>query len=339
MVPVPRHSQLILRTTTLLLVLAVGAADYYTGYEISVSSLYLLGIAPGVWFGCERYGVLLSLLSVAISLTADLASGARFSSHLVVAWNSTILLLFYLTVVKALGALQRMYAELEERVRLRTTALQQEVAGRMLLEQELLDISEREQQRIGHDLHDSLCQHLTGTALAGEVLAQKLAAKGVAESADAHRVVGLVEDGITLARSLTRELAPMVTTATGLMDMLQELASTVSERLHVACRFDCDAPVSIRDTATAIHLYRIAQEAINNAIRHGHARSITLLLEKTETGTVLKISDDGTGMPDPQPAGRGMGLRIMAYRAGMIHGTLTVSRGTPAGTVVTCTLP
>ena len=249
------------------------------------------------------------------------------------------MLLFYLVVVRILASLKKMYQQLEERVRTRTAALNAEIAGRMQLEKELLEISEREQQRIGHDLHDSLSQHLTGTALACEVLAQKLQAKGIAESADARNVVAFIEEGIALARSLTRELSPMSASTTGLMEMLEDLATTVSERFHLACRFVCDAPVTIRDPATEIHLYRIAQEAINNAIRHGKARNISILLEKTESGTELEVSDDGTGLPDPLPVVRGMGLRIMHYRASMIQGSLIIRRQTTGGTSVRCNIP
>lgn len=334
-----RRPRWFLALTALALVLAVGAVDYRTGYEVSLSVLYLLGIAIGVWFVGEWYGALLSLLSVTTSLFGDLAAGERFANRIVPVWNGVILMAFYLVVVRSLSTLRHLQTQLEERVRLRTAALSAEIAERMRLEKEILAISEREQQRIGHDLHDSLSQHLTGTALAGEVLAEKLAAKGAAESADAHRVVALVEEGIALARSLTRELSPMNLESAGLMDTLQELAANVAERFRVACRFECDAPVSIRDPATAIHLYRIAQEAISNAIRHGHAMDITIQLAKIEAGTVLEVCDDGVGLPDPLPEGHGMGLRIMAYRAAMIHGTLAVRRGAAGGTEVTCILP
>ena len=327
------------RVIPLLLVFVVGVLDFYTGTEISVSSLYLLGIAPATWFVSERYGMLLSLLSASVTNVGDLVVGTRFSNPVIPAWNTLVLLVFYLVVVRALSALRSLYLQLEERILLRTAALNAEIAARTQLEQELLDISEREQQRIGHDLHDSISQHLTGTALAGEVLAQKLEAKAIPESAAARRIVSLVEDGIAMTRSLTRELAPMPASATGLMEMLQELAATVTERLHVHCRFVCDAPVSIRDPAITLHLYRITQEAINNAIRHGQARSISLLLEKTETGTVLEVTDDGSGLPDPLPEKRGMGLRIMNHRTTMIHGTLNVRRGAAGGTIVTCIFP
>jgi len=207
-----------------------------------------------------------------------------------------------------------------------------------MLEKELLAVSEREQRRIGHDLHDSLCQHLTGTALAGQVLGEKLEARGLPEAADAGRVVSLVEEGITLARSLARGLAPVDLEAEGLMAALRELAKNVSERFNVDCTFDAPEFVPMDDDASAIHLFRIAQEAISNAIRHGRAKRVVIALSISTEGVRLSITDDGAGLPEPMPAAHGMGLNIMRHRSAMIGATFDIRR-IAQGTRVECTVP
>jgi signal transduction histidine kinase len=332
------RSRWFFRATSVAIVLVVGAADYVTGVEVSFSVFYLLAVALAVWFVGIRFGVLISLLSVAVWILGDIAAGARYSNSFIPVWNVAVLTAFYFIVVWLLARLRSLQKQLEDRVQQRTIALTQEMAERERLEKEILNVVEREQQRIGRDLHDSLGQHLTAAAFAGKVLSDQLADQPV-PAAGARRVVTLVEDGIALTRTLARGLTPVELTADGLMEAFEELSDSTSERFQIECRFECDVPVLIPEVTTATHLYRIAQEAIHNAIKHGQAKRITMRLARTEAGTVLEILDDGAGLPDPLPAQRGMGLRIMAHRATMIGGTLAVRRGPAGGTVVTCTVP
>ncbi|MHB8521954.1 MAG: ATP-binding protein [Limisphaerales bacterium] len=321
-----------------LVVAIVGLVDYLTGHEISLSVFYLLGVVLAVWFVGKGFGALVSVLSVTVWVVGDFASGARFSSPLIPIWNAVIILTFYLVVVWLLARLRSFHHNLEEQVRRRTTALTGEMAERERLERELLEISEREQQRIGQDLHDGLCQHLTGAMLAGQVLEEKLTALHLSEAADANNVVELVAEGINLSRRLAKGLYPVEIEADGLMLALEEYAATSSELFKVSCRFGCDLPVLIHATPTAGHLYRIAQEAVGNAIKHGLAKNILIRLDASEESTVLSIKDDGVGLPEPLPKNRGMGLRLMAHRAGMIGGKFNARRHESGGTLVTCEL-
>ena len=223
-------------------------------------------------------------------------------------------------------------------MRQRTDALTEEMTERERLERELLEISEREQRRIGQDLHDGLCQHLTGATLAGQVLEEKLAALNLIEAGDASKVVRIVEEAINLSRRLAKGLYPVEMEADGLMLALEEFAATSSELFKVACRFECDSPVLIHDPATAGHLYRIAQEAVRNAIKHGKARNVLIRLDVREESTVLSIKDDGVGLPKPLPENRGLGLRIMAHRSTMIGGVFNARRNETGGTLATCEL-
>jgi len=333
-----KRSRIALIAIAFLIIAVIGTVDYLTGFETSFSIFYLLPIGLAIWFVGRGFAVFTSILSVVVSLVGDLVRGAHFSSPFVPAWNASILLAFYFVVVWLLANLRSLNRNLEVQVRQRTSALTEEIAEREQLERELLEISEREQRRIGQDLHDSLCQHLTGTTLAVQVLEEKLAARNLPEATDANQVVELVEEGINLSRKLAKGLYPVEMEADGLMLALEEYAAASSELFKVSCQFECDLPVLIHDAATAGHLYRIAQEAVGNAIKHGTARNILIRLDASEEGTVLSVKDDGDGLPEPLPKNRGMGLRIMAHRSGMIGGVFNVRREETGGTLVTCEL-
>jgi len=215
------------------------------------------------------------------------------------------------------------------------------------LEKAILEISAREEHRIGQDLHDGLGQHLTGIAFMSKVLEQKLADKSHAEAADATKIVRLVNEAVHKTRELSRGLLPVASDARGLMSALEQYALEVQDLFGVACRFECDRPVSIYNETIANHLYRIAQEAVNNAIKHGHGGHILIKLCAEGDGVCLSVRDDGVGLPEDVRNSKGMGLHIMNYRAKMIGATLQVqpcSGHEPAGpagdsgTVVTCKL-
>ena len=336
---VKRRSRSSLIGAALVIVLIVGLADYLTGFEIVFSVFYLMAVALAVWFVGKSFGVLISILSVVAWLSGDLAAGVHYAAPSVAVWNGLIALAFYLVVVWLLSSLRSLHRELEDRVRQRTAALTQEMAERERLEKEIMEVTEREQRRIGRDLHDSLCQHLTGTALAGQVLEEKLAAKSLPETADANKIVRLVEDGITLARNLARGIAPVEMEAEGLRAALHELAANVSKLSKITCVFDCDAQVSINDAATATHLYLIAQEAVGNATRHGKPRRIDISLAERGGRVRLTVEDDGIGLPEPLQKNRGLGTRIMTHRAAMIGGTFSIEPNPTGGTSVECSLP
>ncbi len=214
-----------------------------------------------------------------------------------------------------------------------------DISERKRLERTVLDISEREQRRIGQDLHDGLGQHLTGIAFMTKVQEQKLAERQIPEAADAAKIVQLVNDAILKAKELARGLQPVVSDSRGLMSALQLYAAEVADLFGIACRFQCEAPVLIDNTPMATNLYHIAQEAVNNAIKHGHAECITIRLFAGEHQATLMISDDGVGIERPVAPHSGMGLHIMNYRAGMIGGNLEIGRDRPKGTTVTCRFP
>jgi signal transduction histidine kinase len=322
-----------------LLVAVIGLIDYQAGYAILFSAFYLVPVALAAWYVGGAFAVIISVSSVTVSLAGDYLAGARYAHWLIPLWNGAIALTVYFVVVKILTSLRKLQGELEERVRRRTTALMAEMLERARLETELLEVSEREQRRIGHDLHDGICQHWAATAMAGQVLGEKLAAKSLPEAADAGEVVRLVEDGITLTRNLAHGIAPPEMEAEGLVRALQEFAANVAKMFRVQCEFQCESAPMVEDSAAATHLYRIAQEAVNNAIRHGKPRQIIISLSNRKERVELTVEDDGEGLPDDWQKNRGLGTRIMAHRAAMIGGGFSIEPNPTGGTLVKCSMP
>jgi PAS domain S-box-containing protein len=214
-----------------------------------------------------------------------------------------------------------------------------DISERKRLEKTILEISEREQRRIGQDLHDGLGQHLTGIAFLTKVQERRLAESQSPEAADAAKIVQLVNDAIRKTRELARGLNPVVSDAHGLMSALRHYATEIEDLFGIACRFHCEEAVLIHDAPMATHLYHIAQEAVNNAIKHGRAKNILIRLSADERRGTLMIRDDGVGIERPHAPHAGVGLHIMNYRAGMIGGNLEVHREQPRGTAVTCRFP
>jgi PAS domain S-box-containing protein len=240
--------------------------------------------------------------------------------------------------------IRKLNEDLEHRVLARTTELTQankqlreEISRRRRLEKEVLDISEREQRRIGRELHDSLGQQLTGIAIISKVLEQKLHRQSLKEAASAKEIAQLVNEAISQTRQLSRGLHPVSLEEDGLMSALQALAATTQNVFGVTCDFRCDSPVLVKDPSAAMHLYRIAQEAVTNAIRHGATKRILLEMSANHDGASLVIENDGRDFPAKLPKSKGIGLQVMSYRAEMIGGALDVQPRAGGGTKVTCT--
>jgi PAS domain S-box-containing protein len=206
------------------------------------------------------------------------------------------------------------------------------------LEREVQEISEREKQGIGQDLHDGLGQYLTGIACMVKVVEQKLENKHLPEAVDVSKITAMVNETISQARDLARGLCPVELQNNGLQAALQELASRVS-RANVQCTLKAPTFAKVYDNAAAIHLYRIAQEAVNNGIRHGKAKHIHISLNTQNNQVELTVLDDGCGIRKPIGKPSGMGLRVMNYRAAMIGATVTVEPGPDCGTLVRCVMP
>ena len=211
-----------------------------------------------------------------------------------------------------------------------------DISDRKRLEREIIEISNREQQRIGQDLHDGLCQELAGIQLMCQVLQRKLEPISKPESKQVGEIALHIRDAIEHTRKLARGLSPVELELNGFVSALHELAANAEKLFHIECRFEPATTVLIRDHVAATHLYRIVQEAINNAVKNGKAGRVGIFLNSNGDKIILSINDDGVGFsPDTARSG-GMGMHIMKYRAGVVGATLNVRSGIGAGTTVTC---
>ena len=316
----------------------VGVLDYAVGVNATFVSLYLIPMGIAAWFLGLPFSYVLASLSSILWVAGDVGAGFAAAAS-TLTWNLLSRFAVFIAFSHLVRALRRLHDDVDELAKARSAQLVAEIEARERLEQELVHISEREQRRVGHDIHDSLCQHLTGTALAGQVLAQNLQAQQHSAASSAARVVELIEDGITLSRHLARGLNSVGRAGDGLMEALEDFAASTTELFKISCSFECPLPVLITDVHTAEHLYRVAQEAVGNAIKHGRAKHIVIRLEASKGGKRLRIIDDGSGRPPFNGDGRGMGLRIMSYRADRIGANFSIRRREPTGVIVSCFLP
>jgi two-component system sensor kinase FixL len=217
------------------------------------------------------------------------------------------------------------------------TGMIRDITDRRRLEKEVLEAAAREQRRIGQDLHDGLGQQLAGVALMSNALAQALETAAPAHAPQAAKIAAHIRDAIQHTRGLARGLAPVELSGSGLMTALGQLAHNIQSMSGIECVFRADAPVLIEDNNVATHLFRIAQEAVTNAVKHSGARRIDIALTALPERVILTIHDDGRGFP-ARPAATGSGLRIMQYRAGVLGASLAIQRPDAGGTSVVCSI-
>lgn len=245
---------------------------------------------------------------------------------------------------RAEEALQRSKELLEKRVRERTRelhrankVLESEIDRRKGLEGEILAVSDREQQRLGQELHDGLCQHLTAVAFMARSVALRLRNHRVIDANDIEKIAELVNDAATDTRELSRALHRVDVDSAGLVTALQDLVDR--EIWRTPCRLQVRPSFHIDDNVAAAHLYRIAREAVINANKHAQAREIVIKLERSQVGMVLRVIDDGVGFTGESKLKHGLGFHIMNYRAQLIGGRLKIERSKKGGTCVACYLP
>ena len=247
---------------------------------------------------------------------------------------------------KAEEALRRAHDELEMRVQQRTadlktanTKLEASIAERKRLEHELLEITEKERRRIALDLHDDLGQKLSGIALMSKGLELRLSKRQAEEALEAGRIHQLVQEAMSHASDLANDLATLDWKENNLPAALTDLANHAEGLFKISCAFKAEGPIPALDPALISQLYKIAQEAVTNAIKHGKAKRVGINLANGDHRIVLTIQNNGLPFPDLKGHATGMGLRIMNYRASLIGGSLEVKGMGQRGTRVTCSVP
>src|SRR5947208_4217891 len=245
---------------------------------------------------------------------------------------------------KAEDALHKSKDLLEQRVRDRTRELraankdlQDEILRRKGLEGEILEISDREQQRLGQEIHDGLCQHLTAVAFMARSVALRLENHRVIEVGDIEKIAQLVNDAATDTRNLSRALHRIDVDSAGFITAMEDLVDR--EIWRIPCQLEVKPSFHIEDDIAAGELYRIAREAVINANKHSEARQIVIRLERAGSEMVLRVIDDGVGLPSDPKTKRGLGAHIMGYRARLVGARLEIDSPKEGGTRVSCYLP
>jgi signal transduction histidine kinase len=203
-------------------------------------------------------------------------------------------------------------------------------------QKQILAIGEREQRRIGADLHDNLGQQLTAIELLCQSLREDLKKRQPDLDKQIARVCQYLRQAVAQTRLLARGLSPVELDSDGLADALADLVRRTNEIGRLHCRFQVGSPVVIEDNAVAGHLFRIAQEALNNAVKHSEADEVAISLSQNGEITRLEIADNGRGLPKAKQAGAGIGLQVMKHRANVIRAALNVESAPGKGVKVSC---
>src|SRR5215468_6898241 len=308
--------------------LVIAAVDFVTDDKIRLGLLYAVPIFGLAWFCGRKWGIAAAVSASLVWWYVNWSTGDPILHSSSEAWETSRHFAFFLIVAWVGHALRKKSDIAADRVALLEHSLR--------LEREIVNISEAQQRRIGQDLHDGLCQYLAGVTCGASSLRDDLEKLDVRAEADsASELVKLLQDAVVQTRDLAHGLVPAQVSRLGLVLALESLAQSVARMHGLTCRFQFHGGSPNWDEQIAMHLYRIAQEAINNATRHGKARNILVFLDAIDHSISLRVSDDGVGISDSYL--EGMGLTIMRYRARSIGGELTIERRNGTGTTVSCT--
>jgi signal transduction histidine kinase len=323
-----QQSRIWIFSETVACVAIIGLLDYVSGVEIRLLPFYAGPIFIAAWFAGRRAGLAVAAISGAIWWTANWLTGDPELHSSMRAWETFRHIGFFLVVAWAASALRTKNDIAAARIALLERSHR--------LEREIISISEAEQRRIGQDLHDGLCQYLAALSCSATSLRDDLQELHLsAEANTAGELANQLRDAVLQTRDLARGLAPAHVSQVGLVLALESLAQSVSRLQGIRCSFRTVGPTAECDEGTAVHLYRIAQEAINNATRHGRATQVSIQLETSDDLLGLQIRDNGVGFSTRDPSG--LGLTIMRYRARSNGGELKIEQPEEGGTVISCT--
>ena len=229
-------------------------------------------------------------------------------------------------------------AIMDDKRLLRTDWFIRNISRRVELEREILEVGERERQQVGRELHDDLGQVLHGVHFIAAELQARMQQQGLSEASELARITGFLDEALATTRSLAHGLQPVANTPEGLVQALREHAARIRKLYGLSCRFTCPNPVEVADPKMATHLFRIAQEAVNNAVKHAKCKRINIRLKVANDRILLGVRDDGNGRIPRARSRSGIGLRVMQFPAAAVEGSLVVQHRPSEGTEVVCTL-
>lgn len=320
----------------LFCVLLIGLIDYATGPEISLALFYVPPVAMATWFGGRRLGLVAAFASALASFNGPVPGGGQVSHLLSDSWNAATRLLIFSLGVLLLTVVRQQRDRLQRTIERKSAGLELAMAERALAEREVLDAGAREQKRIAYDLHDDLGQQLVGIAFKAKLLGDKLQSTHPAEADEAATIVRLANDAARQTR-LTAHKLDDTTSAIDLKTALPRLATAIQENCHVQVSVNTSAYSVSVDAPAAVQLYRIAQEAVRNAVEHGRAKAVEIYLVSHQQDVVLTVRDNGCGFKS-SVAEQGMGFRIMGSRAESVGGSCEV-QSRRGGVTLICRVP
>jgi signal transduction histidine kinase len=316
----------------IIVMLFIGLFDFFTGYQISLFLFYGVPIFVVAWYCDRKMAILIALLAGIIWWWADWQAGHPYVHNWIEIWETGVRVGFFLLVAFGGSTLRAKSDVATARIAL--------LEHSQRLEHEIVSISESERTRIGQDLHDGLCQYLAALACAATSLRDDLEKTRLSdEAAAADELARLLQDAVVQTRDLARGLVPVHLGEEGLVLAMEGLAQSVARLQGINCTFQAKGAAMNYQENAAMHLYRIAQEAINNATKHGKAHNIAISLDVADRFTTLRIADDGPGISKTALCNGGMGLNIMGYRARLTGGELKIEEPAGGGTVVSCAAP
>ena len=325
--PVLEGGRLLAIGAAIFLTVLIGFCDKITGWEFSLIIFYSIPILMVVWQDQKRFAVFFAFMCGVVWWLANMRLNPYhwiWSYHWAAAGRT-----FYF-VLLAVGGNSIRAKQVADR----------ELINRLInirkLERDVLKAGEEEQHRIARDLHDGLCQQLAAIGYAARSLADDLQARSVPESKDAEKIEEHLRDSVDQVRDTARGLFPELTGEGGLAAALNELAAMTKHMTRIKVSFRKEGDVHMENAEAALHLYRIAQQAMNNALRHSHGTEVVISLQREGETVRLAVTDDGVGLPQSPKASTGMGLKTMDYRAGILGTTLEIREHPPHGTLVAC---
>ncbi len=331
-----------------LCLLAIGVVDYLIDYPHLLLFFYAVPVGFAAMYVGPSVATVFALLGILISRATDLLSGMPYPGNEVFIWNIVIPFSFFIVMIFALYLLNCVRQGLETTVEQRNKALLQEMHERGRLERQVIELSEREHRRFGQELHELVTHELSSIAIDAHLLTRNLLAAGDDDVSRAREIALKVDRALTKARNIARGYFTLGFDAAGFAEALREIAGRTQKTSRTTCLVHCAEDLAIGNEDATIQLFRIAQEALQNAARHAEATRVILTFERRDDQFWLVIEDNGKGI---NPAGadskdgkpprkeKGLGLSIMAYRAGLIGGKFLTERSPSGGTRVICTVP
>lgn len=319
-------------------VVAVGEFDRVTGPELALSIFYLFPVAVAAWLGGRWIGAIIAAGAAAVWTFLDINEGRPYSNHLIPYWNGAVRFLIFVIVAVLLDIIWKLTNGLQQLVRERTAALESEIQTRKEAERVVTEISAREQQRLGADLHDQLAGHLTGLAFHAKALAESLHKRAQPESGSADMLVTYLNQALRQLRAFCRLLAPV--DSGNLQPDLTRLGAQIETAYEVTCVIHTPQNPPQLGLNKARLMYNITQDAVRTAVEKRMAKHVEVHLEQEGAFLRLTITDDGTAAgPPTSEHDQDLDFRVMRYRAETLGGEISFSRDPSGPSRLICKVP